>query len=68
MIRWTDLIGFAGFASVLLGTQWLFPVSSVDPINWYRELSGLALCLAGFASVVGWILLRFWQAGKSHPK
>ena len=65
MIRWTDLVGFAGFTLVLLGADWLFPVSSEDPINWHRELSGLALWLAGFTSVVGWILLRFWQAA-SH--
>lgn len=67
MLRWTDLIGFAGFALVVVGTQFLFP-SSVERMNWHYMLRGFALWAAGFASVVGWLLLRFWQAGKPHPK
>lgn len=67
MLRWTDLIVFAGFALVVLGTLFLFP-SSVERMNWHSMLGGFALWLAGFASVVGWLLLRFSQAGKPHPK
>jgi hypothetical protein len=65
MIRWTDLIGLAGFPLVLLSTQLLFP-GSTDSLNWQHMLGGLALWLAGFASVVGSILLHFWKAGKSR--
>jgi hypothetical protein len=66
MIRWTDLIGFAGFILVLLSTQLLFPGSG-DSMNWPHMLGGLALWFAGFASVVGSILLHFSRAG-SPPK
>jgi len=58
MMRWIDVIGFAGFAMVVLGTLLLFP-SSVDRMNWEHGLEGLALWFAGFASVVGWLLLRW---------
>jgi hypothetical protein len=67
MIRWTDLIGLAGFVLVVLSTRLLFP-GLVDSINRQHMLVGLGLWFVGFASVVGWILLRFWQAGRSHPK
>lgn len=67
MLRCTDLIGFAGFALVVLGTLFLFP-NSVERMNWHSMLGGFALWVAGFASVVGWLLLRFSQAGKPHPK
>lgn len=67
MIRWTDLIGLAGFAVVILGTLFLFP-NSEDRMHWHYMLGGLALWVVGFASVVGWILLRCWQWGKAHPK
>jgi len=67
MIRWTDLIGFAGFAMVVLGTHLLFS-SSGDSMHWDYRLGGLAVWIAGFASVVGWLLLRWSQSGKSHPK
>jgi len=67
MFQWIDLIGFAGFVVVVLSTLFLFP-GSVERTNWHNMLGGAALWLAGFASVVGWILLRFWQAGKPHPK
>lgn len=67
MLRWTDLVGLAGFALVFLGTLYLFP-RSADRMDWRYMLGGFALWAAGFASVVGWILLRFWQAGKPHPK
>lgn len=66
MLRWTDLIGFAGFVVVVLSTLFLFP-GSVERTNWHYMLGGFALWVAGFASVVGWLLLRFRQAGKSHP-
>jgi hypothetical protein len=67
MIRWTDLIGLAGFALVVFSTLLLFP-SSVNRMSGQHMLEGLALWFAGFAAVVGWLLLRFWQWGKSHPK
>ena len=58
MIRWTDLIGLAGYAMVVLSTLLLFP-SSAEHMNWKYWLFGLALWLLGFASVVGWLLLRW---------
>ena len=67
MLRWIDLIGFAGFALVVLGTLFLFP-SSAEGMNWHYMLGGFASWAVGFASVVGWIFLRFWQVGKPHPK
>ena len=67
MLRWTDLIGFAGFALVVVGTLFLFP-SSADRMNWHYMLAGFALWLAGVASVVGWLCLRFWQATTPHTK
>jgi hypothetical protein len=67
MIRWTDLIGLAGFAAVVFSTFLLFP-SSADRMRLHYMLGGIALWFVGFASVVGWILLRSWQWGKTHPK
>ena len=64
MVRWTDLVGLSGIMMVVLSTQLLFPGS----VNRQHMLGGLALWFVGFASVAGWILLRLWQAGKSHPK
>ena len=58
MIRWTDLIGIAGFATVVLSTLLLFP-NSPDGMSWRNELAGLALWFVGFASVFGWLLLRW---------
>jgi uncharacterized SAM-binding protein YcdF (DUF218 family) len=58
MIRWTDLIGLAGFGMVVLSTLLLFPDSG-EHMTWEYWLGGLALWLAGFASVVGWLLLRW---------
>lgn len=60
MLRWLDVIGFAGTALVVLGTLFLFP-SSADRMTWVYGLEGLVLWCAGFASVVGWLLLR-WSA------
>jgi hypothetical protein len=60
MIRWTDLIGFAGLAMTVLGTLLLFP-GSIDRMDWKYLLAGLAFWVAGFASMVGWLLLR-WSA------
>ena len=65
MMRWIDVIGFAGFAMVVLGTLLLFP-SSVDLMNWEYMLAGLALWLAGFAFVIGWLLLR-WSVQPRRP-
>ena len=56
MIRWTDLIGIAGFAMVVLSTLLLFP-DSAEHMNWKYWLAGLSLWLLGFASVVGWLFL-----------
>jgi hypothetical protein len=58
MIRWTDLIGVAGFATVVLSTPLLFP-DSAEGMNWKYGLAGLALWFLGFASVFGWLLLRW---------
>jgi hypothetical protein len=58
MVRWTDLIGVAGFALVIVSTTLLFP-SSAEQINWKYMLGGIAVWLLGFVSVVGWVLLRF---------
>jgi hypothetical protein len=58
MIRWTDLIGVAGIAMVVLATLFLFP-DSIDGMNWEYGTAGLALWLLGFASVFGWLLLRW---------
>jgi hypothetical protein len=58
MIRWTDLIGVAGYAMVVLSTLLLFP-DSAERMNWEYWLAGLSLWLLGFASVVGWLLLRW---------
>jgi uncharacterized membrane protein len=58
MIRWTDLIGFAGFALVVIGTLLLFS-RSVEDVSWGVRAGGLALWFAGFGFVVGWLLLRW---------
>lgn len=63
MIRWTDLIGVAGFALVVLSTLLLFP-GSEERMNWKYWLPGLSLWFLGFASVVGWLLLR-WSVRQS---
>lgn len=63
MIRWTDLIGVAGFAMVALSTLFLFP-DSAERMNWEYWLTGLALWILGFTSVVGWLLLR-WSVPQS---
>ena len=81
MIRWTDLIGVAGYAMVVFSTFLLFP-DSAERINWKYWLPGLALWFLGFASVVGWLLLRWsvryskdgpppllvWSAGPSQER
>jgi hypothetical protein len=64
MIRWTDLIGLAGFGMVLVATLLLFP-DNADFMNWQHWLGGIALWLIGFASVVGWVLSR-WSVRKSN--
>jgi hypothetical protein len=63
MIRRTDLIGVVGFAIVVLSTLLLFPASA-DRMNWKYWLAGLALWGLGFASVVGWLFLR-WSVRQS---
>jgi hypothetical protein len=62
MIRITDLIGLAGFALVAWSTLLLFP-DSAEGMNWVRLVGGVALWLAGFASVIVWIWSR-WLARK----
>jgi hypothetical protein len=66
MIRWTDLIGVAGYAMVLLSTLLLFP-DSAEHMNWKYWLAGLSLWFLGFASVVGWLLLR-WSVRPSQKR
>jgi uncharacterized SAM-binding protein YcdF (DUF218 family) len=66
MIRWTDLIGVAGFAMVVLSTLLLFP-GSAERMNWKFWLPGLSLWFLGFASVVGWLLLR-WSVRQSKDE
>jgi len=51
MIRWTDFIGFAGFALVVLAIWFLFP-NSAERMNWQHWVGGMALWLTGFALVV----------------
>ena len=63
MVRWTDLIGVAGFAMVVLSTLLLFH-SSAEHMNWEYWLAGLALWILGITSVVGWLLLR-WSVRQS---
>ena len=58
MIRWTDLIGVAGSALVILSTFLLFP-DSAERMNWKYWLGGIALWFVGFASVLVWLLLRW---------
>jgi hypothetical protein len=66
MIRWTDLIGLAGFASVVLSTLLLFP-DSAERMTWKYGLEGLALWFLGFASVVVWLFLR-WSVRRSQKR
>jgi uncharacterized membrane protein len=68
MVRWTDLIGIAGFALVIVSTMLLFP-SSAEHTNWKYMLGGTAVWLLGFMSVVGSVFLRFSvsrSAGQGH--
>lgn len=58
MFRWTDVIGVAGFAMVVLSTLLLFP-GSAERMNWKFWLPGLSLWFLGFASVAGWLFLRW---------
>ena len=66
MIRWTDLIGVAGFAMVVLSTLLLLP-DSAERMNWKYWLAGLPLWFLGFASVAGWLLLR-WSVRPSKEE
>ena len=66
MIRWTDLIGVAGFAMVVLSTLLLFP-DSEEHMNWRYWLAGLSVWSLGFASVFGWLLLR-WSVRQSKDE
>jgi len=66
MIRWTDLIGVAGFAMVVLSTLLLFP-ESAEHMNWKYWLAGLSIWFLGFASVFGWLLLR-WSVRQSKDE
>lgn len=57
MIRWTDTIGVAGIAFVILSVRLLFP--NAEHMNWWYWVVGLALWLAGVIAVVGWLLVRW---------
>lgn len=63
MIRWTDAIGLAGIAFVVLSIHLLFP-DSAERMNWAYWLGGLLLWLLGVTSVVGWLLVR-WSVRSS---
>ncbi len=58
MMRWIDVIGLLGLTLVVLGTLLLFPTST-EHMHWKYWLGGLSLWLAGCASVVGWLILRW---------
>jgi hypothetical protein len=58
MIRWTDLIGVAGFAMVVFSPLLLFP-HSAEGANWKDWIAGLALWFMGFAFLLGWLVLRW---------
>ena len=58
MIRWTDLIGVAGFALVIISSL-LFVPHSAPGNQWIYWLGVFALWLLGFAAVVGWVLTRW---------
>jgi hypothetical protein len=63
MIRWTDAVGLAGIAFVVLSIHLLFP-DSAERMNWGYWLGGLLLWLVGVISVVGWLLVR-WSVRNS---
>jgi hypothetical protein len=48
--RWTDLIGVAGYAMVVLSTRLLFP-DSAERMNWKYWLARLSLWFLGFVSL-----------------
>ena len=58
MIRWTDLIGVAGFVLVIASFV-LFSPQSVPSNEWMYWLGVFALWLLGFAAIVGWVLTRW---------
>jgi hypothetical protein len=66
MIRWTDLIGVAGFATAVLANLLLFP-DSAEHMNWMYWLPGLALWFLGFGSVVGLLLCWSVRQFKDGP-
>jgi hypothetical protein len=63
MIRWMDLIGICGFGVLIYSSKLLFG-DSEGPRSLVYWLGGMALWSVGFASVVGWVLLR-WSARNS---
>lgn len=58
MIRWTDLIGLAGFAMVVLSPLLLFP-DAAERNDWTTWTGGIVLWFTGFASLIGWLILRW---------
>jgi hypothetical protein len=67
MIRWIDLIGICGFGAVIYSFSLLFGDSEGFRTLAYW-LGGVALWLVGFASLIGWVLLRWSvQHSKNGP-
>jgi hypothetical protein len=67
MIRWTDLIGICGFGVVIYSFILLFG-DSENLSSLAHWLGAIALWLFGFASVIGWVLLRWSvQYSKNGP-
>jgi Kef-type K+ transport system membrane component KefB len=63
MIRWTDLIGVAGFVLVIASFVLFSPASS--PSNeWTYWLGVFAVWVLGFFAIVGWVLTR-WSVRRS---
>jgi hypothetical protein len=68
MIRWIDLIGICGFGVMIYSTIFLFG-DSEGISSWSYWLGGITLWLLGFASLIGWVLLR-WSVrySKNGPR
>jgi uncharacterized membrane protein len=63
-MRWTDLVGLAGLALLVMGLLFLFP-KSVDRVNWMYRTGGAALWLVGFVAIIGSIVARFSKSQSS---
>lgn len=53
-----DLIGIAGFVTLVISTLFVFP-NSAEKMTWTYWLEGLLLWFVGFAMMVGWLILRW---------